>query len=134
MTPWEEETKIPCFTFPLTLPFIPFSWAVFLSVFFLKAAIPWIYTKRKPYFVKINAPQCSLLHQGFPGGSGSKESACGVGDLGSISGLERSPGGEDGNPLQYSCYYCPQGQSPRTERIRQATIQVVAKSQAELNN
>ena len=40
---------------------------------------------------------------GFPGGSGGKESACNVGDLGSISGLGRSPGGGHGNPLQYSC-------------------------------
>ena len=29
---------------------------------------------------------------GFPGGSDSKESACNVGDLGSIPGLVRSPG------------------------------------------
>ena len=32
-----------------------------------------------------------------------KESACHVGDLGLIPGLGRSPGGEHGNPLQYSC-------------------------------
>ena len=40
---------------------------------------------------------------GFPGGSDGKESACNVGDLGSIPGLERSPGRGHGNPLQYSC-------------------------------
>ena len=39
----------------------------------------------------------------FSGGSDGKESACNVGDLGSIPGLERSPGGGHGNPLQYSC-------------------------------
>ena len=39
----------------------------------------------------------------FPGGSDGKESACNVGDLGSISGLGRSPGGGCGNPLQNSC-------------------------------
>jgi len=32
-----------------------------------------------------------------------KESACSAGDLGSISGLGRSPGEGNGNPLQYSC-------------------------------
>ena len=32
-----------------------------------------------------------------------KESDCNVGDLGLIPGLERSPGEENGNPLQYSC-------------------------------
>ena len=40
---------------------------------------------------------------GFPGGSDSKESACNAGHLGSFPGLERSPGEENGNTLQYSC-------------------------------
>ena len=40
---------------------------------------------------------------GFPGGSDSKESACNVGDLGSISESGRSPGEGNGYPLQYSC-------------------------------
>ena len=35
---------------------------------------------------------------GFPGGSDGKESTCNEGDLGSISGLGRSPGGGHGNP------------------------------------
>ena len=39
---------------------------------------------------------------GFPGGSGDKESAYNVGDLSSVTGLGRSPGGGYGNPLQYS--------------------------------
>ena len=39
---------------------------------------------------------------GFPGGSASKESACNVGDLGSIPRLGRSPGEGKGYPLQYS--------------------------------
>ena len=43
-----------------------------------------------------------IVHQGFPGGSDGKESACSVGDLGSMPGLGRSSGGGHGNPLQYS--------------------------------
>ena len=39
---------------------------------------------------------------GFSSASDSKESACNEGDLGSIPGLGRSPGGGNGNPLQYS--------------------------------
>ena len=39
---------------------------------------------------------------GFPGGSTGKESTCNAGDLGSISGLGRSPGEEKSCPLQYS--------------------------------
>ena len=34
-------------------------------------------------------------------GSAGKESACNVGDLGSIPGLGRFPGEEKGYPLQY---------------------------------
>ena len=40
---------------------------------------------------------------GFPGGSDSKESACNVGDPGSIPGSGLSPGVETGYPLKYSC-------------------------------
>ena len=39
---------------------------------------------------------------GFPGGSGGEESTCNVGNLGSVPGLGRSPGGGHGNPLQCS--------------------------------
>ena len=39
----------------------------------------------------------------FPGGSVGKESACNAGDPGSIPGSGKSPGGGNGNPLQYSC-------------------------------
>ncbi|CAI9153806.1 unnamed protein product [Rangifer tarandus platyrhynchus] len=38
----------------------------------------------------------------FPSGLAGKESACNVGDMGSISGLGRSPGEGIGYPLQYS--------------------------------
>ena len=38
---------------------------------------------------------------GFPGGSAGKESAGNVGDLGSITGLGRSPGEGKGYPLHY---------------------------------
>jgi len=41
-------------------------------------------------------------YRGFPGGSHVKESACNAVDLGSIPGSERSSGGGNGNPLQYS--------------------------------
>ena len=43
----------------------------------------------------------------FLGGSDSKESTCNAGDLGSIPGLQRSPGGGNGNPLQCSCLENP---------------------------
>ena len=48
--------------------------------------------------------------QGLPGISGGKESACKAGDVVSLSGLGRSPGGRHGNPLWYSCPENPHGQ------------------------
>ena len=39
---------------------------------------------------------------GFPCDSAGKDSTCNAGDLGSIPGLERSPGEGKGYPLQYS--------------------------------
>ena len=43
-----------------------------------------------------------LTHAGFSCASAGEESACSVGDLGSIPGLGRSPGEGKGYPLQYS--------------------------------
>ena len=42
-----------------------------------------------------------VKYKGFSGDSASKESACNVGDLGSIPGLGRSPGEGNSYPLQY---------------------------------
>ena len=48
-------------------------------------------------------PRPSLSRSGFPGVLDSKESACDAGDLGSVPGLGRSPGGGHGYLFQYSC-------------------------------
>ena len=45
-----------------------------------------------------------------PGGASGKESVCNSrdrGDLGSIPGWRKSPGGGHGDPLQYSCLENP---------------------------
>ena len=39
----------------------------------------------------------------FPGGSAVKNLSAKAGNTGSIPGMGRSPGGENGNPLQYFC-------------------------------
>ena len=44
----------------------------------------------------------STSYTGSPCGSAGKESACNAGDLGSVSGLGRSPGEGKGYPHQYS--------------------------------
>ena len=50
-----------------------------------------------------------LLHveRGFPGGSLIKNLPANAGDMGLIPGLGRSPGEENGKPLQYSCLANP---------------------------
>ena len=45
--------------------------------------------------------------KGFPGGTVIKNLPAQAGDVGSIPGLERSPGKENGNPLQYFCLENP---------------------------
>ena len=44
-----------------------------------------------------------MICLGFPGGLDGEDSACNVGDPGSIPGLGRSPRERNGSPLQYSC-------------------------------
>ena len=46
-----------------------------------------------------------------------------VRDMGSVSGLGRSPGGGHGNPLQYSCL-----ENPMDRGAWQATVHRVAQS------
>ena len=50
------------------------------------------------------------VNMDFPGGSDGKESSRNGGKLGSIPGLGRSPGGGNGNTLQYSGLENPHGQ------------------------
>ena len=47
------------------------------------------------------------IHTGFSGGSMEKNLPANAGDAGSIPGLGRSPGGGNGNPIQYSCLKIP---------------------------
>ena len=60
-------------------------------------------------------------YMGFPGGSDGKESACNVGDVGSIPESERSPGKGNSYPLQYSCL-----ENSMDRRAWQATVHGVA--------
>ena len=59
---------------------------------------------------------------GFPGGSAVKNLSANAGDTGSIPGLGRSPGEENGNPLQYSCLG-----NPMDREVWQATVHGVTK-------
>ena len=53
-----------------------------------------------------------LIVRGFPGGPVGKKPPAGAGDVRSIPGSGRSPGGGDGNPLQCSCLGNPVDRGP----------------------
>ena len=65
---------------------------------------------------------------GFPGGSDNKESACNAGYPGFIPGSRRSPGGENGKPLQYSL------ENPMDRGTWRGTVHRVAKSQTQFSS
>ena len=69
-------------------------------------------------FLQVSTPPSN------PGGSGDKESACNVGDLGLILGLGRSPGEGKGYPLQYSGLENPLDYSPWDRKESDTTEQL----------
>ena len=71
------------------------------------------------------------IYMGFPGGSDGKESACNVGDLGSIPGFGRSPGGGQDMATPSSII---DWRIPMDRGDWQATVQRVAKSRTQLND
>ena len=67
-------------------------------------------------------------YRGFPGGSVVKNPSANTGDVGSIHGLGRCPGGGNGNPLWYSCLG-----NPTDRRAWQVIVHGVAKCQTRLS-
>ena len=75
----------------------------------------------------LKVPPC-LLPVGVSWWLSGKEHACNAGDMGLIPGLQRSPGGGNGNPLQYSCLEKPMGRG-----AWQATAHGVIMSETQLS-
>ena len=71
----------------------------------------------------------SVKYDGSPGGSDGKESTGNAGDLGSIPGLGRCPGGGHGNPFQ-----CSWLEHPMDRGAWWATVHGVTKSRTPLSN
>ena len=63
-----------------------------------------------------------MTYVSFPCSSASKDSACSAGDLGLISGSEKSLGEGTGNPLQYSCL-----ENPTDRGAWQATVHGISR-------
>ena len=79
------------------------------------------------YLASLLSP--SYIALGLPVSSEVKASASNAGDLGLISGLGRSSGEGNGNPLQYSCL-----ENPMDRGAWWATFHGVAKSRTQLSD
>ena len=66
---------------------------------------------------------------GFPGSSVVKNPAARAGDAGSVPGSGTSPGGGNGNPLQYSCL-----ENPMDRGAWEAIVHGVTKSCVRLSD
>ena len=82
-------------------------------------------TIHMPTLISQSVPTLHL----FPGGVVVKNVPANARDVGSTPGLGRSPGGGNGNPLQYSCL-----ENPTDREAWKATVHEVAKSQIRLSN
>ena len=80
----------------------PNSWRPPMQILLPKLQSPYLYPREKNHHPDWEFITMYFL-VGFPGGSNSKESACNMGDPGSIPGSGRSPGEGNGYPLQHSC-------------------------------
>ena len=84
--------------------------------------IPWDHKVQFVVVVLIFGHTSWLV--GLPRQLSGKETTCQTGDVGSIPGLGRSPGGGNGNALQYSCLG-----NQMDRGTLQAIVHGVAKSQ-----
>ena len=84
----------------------------------------WCYLNILSFATAFSVCLQSFPASGFSCGSAGKESACNEGNLGSIPGLQRSPGEGKGYPLQYS----------GLENFMDAIVHGVAKSWTRLSN
>ena len=113
--------------FAAVVPGVFATWYFSIS-FFRFTALQFSVWKSDPFSLLCLFVQLWIcISVGSPGGSDSKESACTAGDRGSIPGSGRSPEGEHGNPLQYSCL-----ENCVARGAWQATVHNVAKNRTQL--
>ena len=65
--------------------------------------------------------QMRMLKHGLPSGSVVKNPPVNTGDMGSIPGSGKSPGGGHGNPFQYSCLGNPMDQEAWKAIVHEVT-------------
>ena len=80
-----------------------------------------LFLKKDGSMLQLLSSPCLLsyiYYLGLPWWLSGKASACNAGDMGSIPGLGRYPGGGHGNPLQYLCLENPMDMIEVTEHSR----------------
>ena len=118
-TSWEAQGWKKQIELLVKILYCKFSWDILIFIQYLLVVSD----------MKLSIKYTAINRRGFTGGSDGKESACNAGDLGLIPGLGRSPGEENGNPLQYSWL-----ENFMDRGTWQATIHRVAKSWTWLSN
>ena len=119
----------PHISVPIKKSFIGIQPCLFVSLLCMATSV--LYGRVESFRQRPNGLQvriftvCYPLQRGFPGGSVVKNLSANAGDardMGMISGLGRSPGIGNGNPLQYPCLENPMEpdglQSMRSPRVR----------------
>ena len=87
-------------------------------------------SRARVWLARRAAPLTSALRSAGPGpGPVGKESACNAGDVGSIPGLGRSPGGGHGSRLQYFCL-----ENVMDRGAWRAAVRGLTKSQTQLSS
>ena len=93
----------------------------------------YVFSSRQLHVSSTNksARICEIVRasSGLPRWLSDRESTCNAGDLGTIPGLGRYPGGGHGNPLQYPCLG-----NPSDRGAGQATVHGVTKSRTQLSD
>ena len=106
-----------------------YTWYVTSCVHVCLRVCVYMYVCVMSMSVYVCACVCIYVYMGFPDGSDGKESACNVADPDWISGLGRSPGEENGNPLQYSCL-----ENSMEKEAWYTIVHVISKSRTQLRN
>ena len=94
-----------------------------------KNSTPWAKQGNQNRVTRTSKLQSDCNCPDFPDGLDGKASVYNAGDLGSIRGSGRSPGGGNGNSLQYSCL-----ENPMDRGAWQATVHGVTKSRTRLSD
>ena len=96
----------------------------------MQETLVWFLGQKDPLYMGFHIHTMYIyIYQGFPGDSVVKNLPANAGDVGSTPGLERSPGGGNGDLLWYPCLG-----NPMDRGVWRATVHGVTKSWTQLSD